>query len=105
KAVGEATPLRSMTGETLIDVAALETQWDDAAATGIASEAEEAVLGECALASPIFDAFDGVVGAIGVVVPSTAWPAEASVREALRETARAISRELGAPAWPGPRTA
>jgi len=105
KAVGEAAPLRSMTGETLTDLAALETQWNDAAVTGVAGEAEEAVLGECALASPIFDAFDGVVGAIGVVVPSTAWPVEAPVREALRETARAISRELGAPTWPGPRIA
>ena len=105
KAVGEATPLRSMTGETLTDLATLETQWEDAATTGVAGEAEEAVLGECALASPIFDAFDGVVGAIGVVIPSTAWPVDAPVREALRETARAISRELGAPTWPGPRTA
>lgn len=103
KAVAEAAPLRSMTGETLTDPAALESQWDDAASTGVAVEAEEAVLGECALASPIFDAFDGVVGAIAVVVPSTAWPADTAVREALRETARAISRELGAPAWPGPR--
>jgi hypothetical protein len=51
----------------------------------------------------IFDAFDGVVGAIAVVVPATAWPVETQVREALRETARAISRELGARAWPGPR--
>ena len=105
KAVGEAAPLRSMTGETLTDLAALEAQWDDTAATGVAGEVEEAVLGECALASPIFDAFDGVAGAIGVVVPSTAWPVEASVRESLRETARAISRELGAPTWPGPRIA
>lgn len=103
KAVGEAAPLRSMTGETLTDPAALEAQWDEAASTGVALEAEEAVLGECALASPIFDAFDGVVGAIAVVVPATAWPADTAVREALRETARAISRELGAPAWPGPR--
>src|SRR6185436_10760332 len=71
KALGEAAPLRSMTGETLTDPAALQTQWDDAATTGVASEAEEAVLGECALASPIFDAFDGVVGAIAVVIPAT----------------------------------
>lgn len=105
KAVGEAAPLRSMTGETLTDLAALEPQWDDAATTGVAGEAEEAVLGECSLASPIFDAFTGVVGAIAVVVPATAWPVEAPVREALRETARAISRELGAPSWPGPRLA
>jgi DNA-binding IclR family transcriptional regulator len=101
KAIGEAMPFRSMTGETLTDLAALESQWDDVATTGVALEAEEAVLGECALASPIFDAFDGVVGAIGVVVPSTAWPTEPQVREAHRETARTSSRELGAPTWPG----
>ena len=100
-----AGPRRSMTGETVTGTAALEAQLAEVRATGIATEAEEAVLGECALASPIFDAFDGVVGAIGVVIPSTAWPAEPAVREALRETARAISRELGAPTWPGPRIA
>src|SRR5690349_22530695 len=35
KTVGEATPLRSMTGETLTDLAALQSQWDDTAATGV----------------------------------------------------------------------
>jgi len=96
--------LRSMTGDTITDLAQLEEQCEEIVTTGLAAEVEEAVLGECALACPLFDGFDGVVGAIGVVVPTPAWPVDSGVQEALRGAARAISRELGAPAWPGPRT-
>jgi hypothetical protein len=42
------------------------------------------------------------VGAIGLVVPAGDWPLDASATDALRTTARSISRELGAPAWPPP---
>ena len=41
-------------------------------ATGIAREQDEAVIGEGAVASPVFDSWGGVVGAIGVVVGSDA---------------------------------
>jgi len=34
------------------------------------------------------------------VVPSSAWPLDTAALDALRTTARAVSRELGAPAWP-----
>ena len=54
------------------------------------------------LASPLFDSSGTVAGAIGIVVPTGAWPVDDSTRDAVREAARAISRELGAGAWPPP---
>ncbi|MGV0741808.1 IclR family transcriptional regulator [Mycolicibacterium sp. XJ870] len=92
--------LRSMTGETVTDAAALADELTQVRATGIASEAEEAVLGECSAAAAVFDTTAEAVGAISLVVPAARWPLESDAIDALRDTARAISRELGAPAWP-----
>ena len=47
--------LRSMTGETITEPAALDEQLEQIRSTGIATEVEEAVLGECAAAAPVFD--------------------------------------------------
>lgn len=91
---------RSMTGETITDDAALKAQLEDVLGSGIATEAEEAVLGECGVAAPIVDAAADVVGAIGLVVPSGEWPVPPSVVDAVRAAARAVSRELGAAHWP-----
>src|SRR4051794_6243852 len=93
-------PLRSMTGETLTSRMDLTAELDALRATGLADEAEEALLGECGVAAPVFDAHADVAGAIGVVVPSAAWPVDQAVRDMVREAARGISRELGAPGWP-----
>ena len=70
--------------------------------TGLATEVEEAVLGECGAAAPLVDAAGDQAGAIGLVVPSTDWPLPPAALDALRSTARAMSRELGAQAWPPP---
>jgi DNA-binding IclR family transcriptional regulator len=91
---------RSMTGETIVDPAALRAELESVRATGVASEAEEAVLGECGLAAPIADAAGEPVGAMGLVVPSREWPVDAVATDALRAAARAVSRELGAVGWP-----
>lgn len=91
---------RSMTGETVTDLAELRDQLDAVRGTGIATELEEAVLGECGVAAPLADAEGEVAGAIGLVVPVAEWPLDAQALDALRTTARAISRELGAPGWP-----
>lgn len=96
-------PLRSMTGDTVTDPAVLAEQLVRVRATGIASEAEEAVLGECALAATVFDTTEQPAGAIGLVVPAARWPLGPEAVDALRDTARTVSRELGAPVWP-PRT-
>lgn len=100
KAEGE---LRSMTGETITDPATLNDQLDEIRSTGIATETEEAVLGECATAAPIFEATGEAAGAIGLVVPAGRWPLSPDAVDALRDTARTVSRELGAPVWPARR--
>jgi DNA-binding IclR family transcriptional regulator len=93
---------RSMTGETITDSAALRAELEAVRATGIATEVEEAVLGECGAAAPLADAAGETPGAIGLVVPSAEWPLKPGALDALRTTARAVSRELGAPGWPPP---
>jgi DNA-binding IclR family transcriptional regulator len=94
-----AGELRSMTGETLSSPDDVRRQLDQVRATGIAREQDEAVLGEGAVASPVFDSWGDVVGAIGVVLSGAA---DGDVGDQVRETARALSRELGAPSWPPP---
>jgi DNA-binding IclR family transcriptional regulator len=89
-----------MTAETLTEPALLRAQLATIADTAIAEERDEAVLGESSVAAPIFGPYGGAVGAIGVVLPTTDWPVNDSVVGALREAARNISRELGAPRWP-----
>ena len=91
--------LRSMTGETLSSPDDVRRQLEQVRATGIAREQDEAVLGEGAVASPVFDSWGDVVGAIGVVLSGAA---DGDVGDQVRETARALSRELGAPSWPPP---
>ena len=92
--------LRSMTGETLTSPDALRDQLDEVRASGFATEEDEAVLGESSLAGPVFDSYGEAIGAIGVVIPSAGDVAEHEARDAVRESARAVSRELGAPSWP-----
>ena len=93
-------PLRSMTGETVTLAHDLRHRLRTVCETGIALEQDEAVIGESAVAAPVFDTSGSVVGAIGVVSSSGGRPIPASARTAVREAARAISRELGAPHWP-----
>jgi len=95
-------PLRSMTGETITSAGELAEQLATTRVGGTAVEVDEAVLGECGLAAPLFDSSRTVAGAIGIVVPSGSWPVEDVTRDAVREAARAISRELGASTWPPP---
>ncbi len=97
-----SSELRSMTGETITTADALRAQLAEVRATGCAAEQDEAVIGESGLASPVFDATGTAVGAIAVVIPSGNSVHRADIRDAVRETARAISRELGAQVWPPP---
>lgn len=92
--------LRSMTGETLTSPQELRAQLEEVRSTGIAVEQDEAVLGESAIASPVFDTWGGAVGAIGVVVPTSENGSRHETRAMVREAARALSRELGAETWP-----
>nr|WP_277814885.1 IclR family transcriptional regulator C-terminal domain-containing protein [Galbitalea soli] len=97
-------PLRSLTGDTITDAAVLTLQLAQVAERGLASEEQEAVLGESSLAAPVADRSGTVIAAVAVVLPSSEWPPEDNVLNVLRETARNISRELGATSWP-PRVA
>ncbi len=91
--------LRSMTGETITSAETLRDQLDQVRSSGVAAEQDEAVIGESSLASPVFDSYDEAVGAIGVVLPS-GGDLRQELIDLVRETARSISRELGAPAYP-----
>jgi len=94
------TPLRSMTGETIVDTALLVEHLSAITRSGVATEHDEAILGESSLAAPIFDATGAAVGAIAVVLQSSDWPPPPSLHDDVREAARNISRELGASGWP-----
>lgn len=98
------TPLRSLTGDTITDPTRLTTVLAQIAERGVATEEDEAVLGESSVAAPIVDRTGAVVAAVAVVLPSSEWPPEDPVLNDLREAARNISRELGAASWP-PRAA
>jgi DNA-binding IclR family transcriptional regulator len=97
---GAARQLRALTGDTLTSPRELEQQFGQIRERGLADELDEAVLGEASVAAPIADRSGTVVAALSVVLPSSDWPADDAVRNALRETARNISRELGATRWP-----
>jgi DNA-binding IclR family transcriptional regulator len=95
--------LPKLTGRTITTTVALDRELDAVRDRGYALEREEAVLGETALAAPIFGRLGTVVGGIGVAGPSerlTGKAREAAVATAVGEAARSISRDLGAQRWP-----
>jgi DNA-binding IclR family transcriptional regulator len=70
---------------------------------GVATERDEAVLGESSIAAPIFDQSGQAVGAIGVVGDTDrifAGGTARGVTTAVIEAARGVSRVLGAAHWP-----
>ncbi len=93
-------PLRSLTGETIVDPAALEGALAEVVERGYAVEDEEAVLGEASVAVPVADRDGVAVAAIAVVLPASDQPVTQAVLTDLRESARNVSRELGAGVWP-----
>ena len=97
-----AEPLQRLTKSTL-DEAGLRHELDLIRDGGIATERDEAVLGESSAAAPIFDHGGHAVGAIGVVDSTERiFPhgLAKGLAAALGEAARGVSRELGAPRWP-----
>ena len=93
-------PARRLTGRTVTDPEALRQALVTARERGYAVEDQAATLGDAGLASPVFDWSGRVVGAIGIVGPveRLLTPAGRRVRlaDAVRSTARALSRDLGA---------
>ncbi|MFH8337123.1 IclR family transcriptional regulator [Streptomyces sp. AM6-12] len=100
-------PLDSLTGRTVTEPAELTAQLERAQDVGYALESQESTLGDAGIAAPVFDRTGAVAGAIGVVGPVERLLAEPN-REAhaiaTRETARNLSRELGASRATGRQT-
>lgn len=97
-----AEPLPRLTKQTLNE-AGLRKELVVIRDSGIATERDEAVLGESSAAAPIFDHGGIAVGAIGVVDSTDRIFQRGLARglgAAVGEAARGISRELGAPRWP-----
>jgi DNA-binding IclR family transcriptional regulator len=95
-------PLPRLTKQTL-DEAALRAEMAAIRDQGVATERDEAVLGESSAAAPIFDHVGSAVGAIGVVdATERIFPRGLAkgLSAGVSEAARAVSRELGAPRWP-----
>jgi len=97
-----AEPLPRLTKQTLGE-ANLRQELQVIRDSGIATERDEAVLGESSAAAPIFDHGGHAVGAIGIVdATDRIFPRGLArgIAAAVGEAARGISRELGAPRWP-----
>jgi DNA-binding IclR family transcriptional regulator len=95
-------PLPKLTKRTL-EAAGLRRELLTIRDQGVATERDEAVLGESSAAAPIFDHGGHAVGAIGVVdATERIFPRGLAkgLVAAVGEAARGVSRELGAPRWP-----
>lgn len=93
-----AGTLSVLTGQTITDPAELARQLDRAVEVGYAVEDGEAAIGDAGIAAAVHDR-DGVVGAMGLVGPVERLLDEARRDEyavAVRETARMLSRDMGA---------
>jgi DNA-binding IclR family transcriptional regulator len=94
-----AEPLPRLTSRTLTDTEALHQALVEVRRRGYAVEDQEATLGDAGLAAPVSDWSGRVVGAVGVVGPVDRLLGDGQERrlaDAVRSTARALSRDLGA---------
>jgi DNA-binding IclR family transcriptional regulator len=87
-----------LTGASITDPGALAEQLAAVRRSGYAVEDQESALGDAGVAAPVFDRSGGVAGAIGVVGPVERLLAgrREDIAVAVRETARNLSRDLGA---------
>jgi DNA-binding IclR family transcriptional regulator len=93
-------PLRALTGRTRTTPDVLRKALAGVRDKGFAVENQEANVGDAGIAAAVFDHSGRPVGSLGVVGPADrllARQAKASLSRAVTETARAVSRELGAP--------
>ena len=94
-----AGPAQRLTGRTVTDPEALRQRLAAARERGYAVEDQEATLGDAGLAAPVFDWSGRVVGALGIVGPAERLleaGQQGRLADAVRSTARALSRDLGA---------
>jgi DNA-binding IclR family transcriptional regulator len=94
-----AGPARKLTGRTITEPGALKEALEKARQRGYAVEDQEATVGDAGLAAPVYDWSGRVVGALGVVGPAERLlddDRQPRLGDAVRSTARALSRDLGA---------
>jgi DNA-binding IclR family transcriptional regulator len=94
-----AKPMRRLTGKTVTDPEPLRQELATTRTRGYAVENEEATIGDAALAAPVFDWSGRAVGALGIVGPVDRLLTDGRqgrLTDAVRSTARALSRDLGA---------
>jgi len=92
-------PLPRLTGRTVTDPELLRRALRTVRENGYAVEDQEATLGDAGLAAAVFDWSGRPVGALGLVGPAErllAPDTQSQLKEAVRATARALSRDLGA---------
>ncbi|HEU0206823.1 MAG TPA: IclR family transcriptional regulator [Pseudolysinimonas sp.] len=94
----------AVTERTIVEPAVLDSEFDRILAQGWAPEIEELVVGEAAIAAPIRDDRNLVVGAIGIRGAMERLCADQDTVRAelvafVRDAARAVSRDLGAHRW------
>ncbi|HEX5620734.1 MAG TPA: IclR family transcriptional regulator [Solirubrobacteraceae bacterium] len=95
--------LTSFTPATMVDADVLRAELNEVRVRGWAADVEELVGGEVSLAAPIQDRRGATVGAIGISGPierlaNTEGP-RSELISYVRESARAVSRDLGAIPW------
>jgi DNA-binding IclR family transcriptional regulator len=91
--------LATLTGQSVVDPVVLSGQLEEVRQLGYAREDQESALGEAGIASPVFERYGHVAGAIGVVGPVERLLTEEARQQhavAVREVATLLSRELGA---------
>ncbi|WP_214409516.1 IclR family transcriptional regulator [Sphaerisporangium fuscum] len=96
-----------LTGRSVTSPALLAEQLESVRGTGYAIEDQESAIGDAGIAAPVFDRSGEVSGAIGIVGPVERVLAADRWEElavAVRETARNLSRDLGAPRGQARRT-
>lgn len=95
-----AEPIEPITDTTTVDPAGIERELGEARARGYAESHGQRTVGICAVAAPVFDHTQRVVGAIGASVPAVRMSAErmAEMGRRVREVAWQLSTTLGATA-------
>lgn len=94
-----AAPTPRLTGRTLTDPDTLRHALTATRDRGYAIENQEATLGDAALAAPVFDWSARTVGALAITGPAERLlepTHQPRLADAVRSTARALSRDLGA---------
>ncbi len=97
------TELPAYTDATITDPQRLERELERVRAQGWAADLGELVAHQVTLAAPIFDRREAIAGAMGIFGPperlTSVHRPNSGLLAAVREAARAVSRELGAIPW------